>query len=121
MERADIIAIAETLIAHYKGVLHVDPYYVIKVELVVFDGICKCTEDPTPTTWVISLNPDRHNDEVDVQLSVICGVLSVLLRDIPESKSKSEVISKLTHAIFTLSDQGSGDEEQENEDGPEDE
>lgn len=102
MDRSDIIGLAESFAEDYKDVLHIDPYFKVLIELSDFDKISECFETESPATWILRLNPSGHNDEVDVQMSVVSGMLTILFRDIPPSKRRDEVISKLTHAVTQL-------------------
>lgn len=119
MERADLINFAELYVEEYRSILNIDPYYKISVELVESDKASECLEASSPATWLIRLDPTKHVDVIDIQMSIIGCVLSILFRDIPASKKTEEVMSKLTHAILQLTVQ-SQDEEQISEDLPED-
>jgi hypothetical protein len=110
MERSEIISLAEALVEDYKDVLHIDPYFKVLVELSDFEKISECFETDSPATWILRLNPSNHEDGVDIQMSVVNGMLAILFRDIPQSKRRDEVISKLTHAITELTVQATSDE-----------
>ena len=102
MDRAELVSVAETLLSEYREILFLDPYFKIKVEVVEDDFISLCSEDSSPATWILKLNPNRHNDIIDIQLSVIDCLLKILARDLPQSKRLDEVLSKITHAVAQL-------------------
>ncbi len=102
MERSELLLLAEQCINDYKGLLHIDPYFRIFVEIVEIDKISECSEAEQPACWTLKLNPNLHSDELDAQMSVLNALLHILFRDIPPSKKRDEVISKLTHAFTHL-------------------
>jgi hypothetical protein len=112
MKEADILSLAEALIEEYTNILHVDPYYKIQVEITDLSKISDCVEAEAPATWKLRLNPSQHRDEIDVQMSVVKAVLSILFRDIPPSNKLNEALSKLTHAFVQLTVLNAGEVEE---------
>jgi hypothetical protein len=110
MDNSELISIAEGFVEDYKGLLHIDPYYRIKVELADSNLVSSCSESAQPATWVLNLSPAHHNDELDVRMSVVSAALTVLFRDIEDSKKRQEVISKLTHTLVELTSPDSDEE-----------
>ncbi len=102
MERAELLQLAEECIDTYIPLLHIDPYFKVSVEVVDINKISECIEAEQPACWKLKLNPNLHTDEIDVQMSVLNALLQILFRDIPHSKQREEVISKLTHAFTSL-------------------
>ena len=102
MGTAEIATLAESMIEEYRSILHIDPYFKITIELSEVEKVSECTETDSPATWLLRLSPTQHNDEIDVQMSVVSGMLSILFRDIEWSKRRDEVQSKLTNAIVQL-------------------
>lgn len=108
MNIAEIAESAEELLEYYREVLLVDRYFGIKIEIAEGDFISKSELDSKPLGWVITLNPERHSDVKDVQLSVLEGVLAVLF-EVLEDKDKDKrkiatngLISRLRDAIAEL-------------------
>ncbi len=102
MERAEILHLAEQCIDEYKDLLHIDPYFKVSVEIADFEKISECIEAEQPAVWRLKLNPSMHSDEIDVQMSVLNALLQILFRDVPHSRYREEVISKLTHAFTSI-------------------
>lgn len=108
MEVSELTEVAEEFIDFYREILLVDNYFEIKVEAVEDDFICACKTGSSPLTWVIQLNPSRHSDVKDVQLSVIEGVLRVLFHGLEttdlakRAEFQDGLISRLRDGISEL-------------------
>ena len=103
MREAEILSLAEMLVEEYASLLHIDPYFKIHVEVTDLIKISDCMDTDAPATWKLRINPTQHVDEIDIQMSVISAVLTVLFRDIQPSKKLDEARSKLTHAFVQIS------------------
>lgn len=99
MDRTELVETAEILLEEYKKLLFLDPYFKIKIEIMEMQAASECIEDLSPATWILRLNPEKHIDIIDVQISVIDSILKVLSRDLPPSKKLEEFISKITHSF----------------------
>lgn len=105
MNASDLAYVAEELLAAYREVLLIDPFYKIVVEIVEGDYISTCEPDAAPLSWVIKLNPSRHQEIEDIQYSVVEGLLVVLFSAIDidkENEGRKGLISRLSVAISNL-------------------
>ena len=114
MDRSTLIDVAEYLITAYRNVLNIDPYFRIKVEIAEAAKTSECVEDTVPAAWVVRLDPEKHSDVIDIQLSIIDAMMKVLFRGIVDSKDKEELVSRLTNSFSQLlptMDEESSDQE----------
>lgn len=102
MDRSDLIEGAEYLISIYRDILNIDPFYKLSVEVVEGDYVSVCIKDELAASWLLKLNPQRHNDAVDIQYSVIEALLRILFKDIESSEKIDELISRLMVSFVNL-------------------
>lgn len=127
MERAELATFAEELVEAYRSVLLIDPFIKLTVDLnSEGDFISSCIKDKAPLTWILRLNPNRHDSIEDIQYSVVQALLEVMFSDfsfITESPSvleevRSRIIGRLSTAIsslniFSLEDNNTGESYEE--------
>lgn len=103
MNRAAISETAEVLIDSYRELMCIDQFYKIKVEIVVGDFISLCEADASSTaSWVLKLNPDRHNDNLDIKQSVIDCLLNIIFRYVGSSEFREEALARVASTLSTL-------------------
>ena len=119
MDTAEIVDAAEELLAYYREVLLVDRYFSIKIEIAEGDFISYCEADSSPLSWIVTLNPARHMDVKDIQLSILEGILTVLFEVLDDQDSEKRktaqkgLIARLRDAIAELPFTGDDEEEHE--------
>lgn len=109
MEAGELATQANDLLGVYRDALLVDPFYRIKVEIVEGDFISICVMDASsPLTWILRLNPARHDDVADVSYSVFDALLRVLFYALEvagpgkEEEAKNGLISRLATSLATI-------------------
>lgn len=102
MDRADLVAEVEALVAEYQAALNLDPYIKICVEIQEQPSSYTCEVSDRPAVWTLRVDPERHSDTVDAQLSAVSAVLTAIFRYIPKSSDIDEIISRLAHGIVGL-------------------
>jgi len=113
MDRVELADIADQMVIAYRDILLLDPFYKINVEVTEGDFYCNCMkEEKSSLSWIIQVNPSQHNDEYDVQYSILEALLKVLFCPLGEdSEEKSGVIARLTTTFCNLLS-GEDDEEE---------
>lgn len=81
MQSSELILAAEHFLGLYRDLLLIDPFYRISVDVVDGDWISQCKPDGAALSWRISLNAERHNDLLDVKMSIVDGLLRVMFSD----------------------------------------
>lgn len=106
MEASVLVTTAGELLELYREALILDPFYRIKVEIAEGDFISNCSLDKTsPLTWVLRLNPARHDETEDVAYSVLEALLRVLFYTVeiagPEKaeEARDGLISRLAMSL----------------------
>lgn len=109
MDAAVLVQSANELLEYYRNALLVDPFYRVKTEISEGDYVSTCTTDGcAPLTWVLKLNPARHDSIEDIQYSVIEALLKVLFHviDVADpnrvAEAKEGLVSRLATAIAGL-------------------
>lgn len=125
MQTSELILTAETLLSWYRELLFIDPFYKIVVDSADGDFVSECRQDGAALTWRICLNPSRHLDLIDIQHSVVDGLLRIVFSNVdraaekkqPYVEARDEVLVRLTTVLCGLlpnssSDNGTEDAEE---------
>lgn len=120
----EMVNLAEKWLSFFSSTLNIDPFCRISIEVVEGDFISRLKIFPSPHTYSIQMNPNKHQDELDVQNSVIQELLNILFEDLSLFESrvenlahfKARIISKLTMAFCSLVVDGEESEEEEEND-----
>lgn len=101
MQSSEMLQQAEQALEYYKEALLIDPFMKISLESSVDEElISECVHDKSPLSWKVILNPNKHNDEYDVQYSIIESLLKVLFdRDKDHIEN---IIARLSQAICEM-------------------
>jgi hypothetical protein len=125
MQPAELIEMANTLLSMHRDALIIDHFVKISIEISDGDFVSECIKDSAAFSWRLKLNPSRHNDLIDVQYSIVDGLLTIMFDDFSliEHNSnmiieyKKRLISRLTAAICRMMDFSETEEEQHNDEG----
>ena len=118
MDRSLISEIAENLIVAYRDILYIDPFYKIKVEIIVGEFISKCeVEVSSAASWILKLNPDRHIDLLDIKQSVLDCLIKIIFRYVDPSTALEEAHSRITAALTAVLPDLSDEADEEVSDG----
>ena len=121
MERSDLQSATEYLLELYRDILNIDPYFQVKVEITEGSFESRCEEDGKAASWVLKINPERHQDIVDIQFSVLDTLTRIIFRHMEKTPHSEEAISRITTAfVQLLPTDGEEGEDEEEEDGDED-
>lgn len=130
MQASEALLAAENLLLAYRELLLIDPFYRIAVDTSDGDFVSECRQDTGALAWRICLNPARHQDLLDVQCSIVDGLLKIVFsgvdraakKDAAYVEARDEVLVRLTTVLCNLlpyssSDNGT-DGAEESEDVP---
>jgi len=125
MDIVEIAEVAQDLLDLHRDTLHIDPFIKISVEIVVGDYVSQCKKDLTSVlSWIVRLNPERHNDLYDVQYSIFEAILNIMFSEYKNGLAEDEVkevtkgiISRLATSFSVLFEE---DEEMSEEEDEED-
>lgn len=115
MQPGETILAAEELLSAYRELLLVDPFYKIAVDTQDGDFVSECRQDSGALAWRICLNPARHGDILDVQYSIVDGLLRIgfagldraAKKEQPYVEARDEVLVRLTTVLCSLLQMGS--------------
>lgn len=110
MTDSEFISESEDLLLVLRDTLNIDPFVKIELEIVREDIVSECVKNSkSAMSWIIKLNPERHDDSYDICYSIIESLLKVLLSDIdsfsdPAHKKEhiKAIIAKLSTAFCCL-------------------
>lgn len=126
MDRVELSEIAHQVLEEHRDTLNIDRFFKISLEIVEGDFVSLCVKDRSSAlSWVIRLNPDRHQDLYDINESIFDGLFTILLSDLDmpldeahRKEIKKGIISRLAvslSALFVPDEEdyleGNGDEE----------
>lgn len=120
MDAAELLHTSSTLLEVHRNALIIDPFVKISIDLCDGDFVSECKKDNAALSWRIKLNPNRHNDIIDVQYSIVEALLLIMFDDfslIDNSNAISEyqkrLVSRLTAAICQMMDLSDDEPDQE--------
>lgn len=123
MDSAQLLDVAHTLLTVHRDALIIDNFVKISIEISDGNFVSECVKDTAAFSWKLRLNPTRHSDIIDVQYSIVDGLLTVLFDDFSLIESNSNMISeyrkrlisRLTAAVCRMMDLSDSEEESHNE------
>jgi len=118
MDRGELLNLAEEMLDLHRSSLFIDPFFTVKLELAEGDYFSQVVRDEkSPLSWVIKLNPASHSDELDVQYSVVEGLLRIICEKLSgDHHEKEGVIARIAKAFAELYKQGLYESEEDEED-----
>lgn len=119
MYSKELLEIAEEVLEAHRVNLLVDDFVKIELDITQGDFISNLIEGHSPMSWIIQLNPERHDSVYDVQYSVIESLMEILFDELRlvDSKEninlvKKRIIARLSAAFCNLFEEGDDLEEE---------
>lgn len=82
MDQIELLYMAGELALVYRDILKVDPVVKMVFRALPGDYDSRSEKDPVNhLSWIVYLNPSKHDSVEDIQYSVIDGLLSVLMEE----------------------------------------
>jgi len=125
MDRVELTKLAEEMLEEHEQDLLIDPFIQIKIEVTEGSFTSNCIKGPSPMSWIIQLNPEKHNSIFNIQYSILESLFLIIFDDLKLATDKSSqneiqgrIIARLTSAFCEIF---SNDEEKDSEEDFEDE
>ena len=100
MLTSDLVLASEHFLAMYRELFLIDPFFRIRIDVIDGDWISKCQTDNVALSWVVILNPNRHEGPDDVKHSIIDGLLRVMFTEVDRASKRDEGYVEMREGVI---------------------